>query len=99
MLEEKTFKMLSTIGIISNNGVENTTNLIRNVLEEITYKYSLKYSYYKKKNDSKTFPVYLFETSSEDTTEENHSNFIQNLKDRSVNANIHCFEQCKKIST
>jgi translation initiation factor 2 alpha subunit (eIF-2alpha) len=99
MLEDKPFKMLSTIGIISNNGVENTTNLLKKVLEEITYEYSLKYSYYKKKNDTKTFPVYLFETSSEDSTEENHSNFIQALKDKAMNANIHCFEQCKKIST
>jgi len=98
MLEEKSFKMLSSIGIISNNGIENTTNLIRNVLEGITYNYSLKYSYYKKKNDTKTFPVYLFETSSEDTTEENHSSFIQNLKDKAINTNIHCFEQCKKTS-
>lgn len=98
MLEDKQFKMLSIIGIVSNNGVENTTNLIRNILKEITYEYSLKYSYYKKKNDSKTFPVYLFETSSEDSNEENHSNFIQNLKDNAVNANIHCFEQCKKTS-
>ena len=98
ILEEKSFKMLSTIGIISNNGVENTTNLLRNVLEGIKCKYSLKYSYYKKKNDTKTFPVYLFETSSEDSTEENHSSFIQNLKDNAVNTNIHCFEQCKKTS-
>lgn len=99
MLEEKSFKMLSTIGIISNNGVENTTNLIRNVLEGITCKYSLKYSYYKKKNDTKTFPAYLFETSSEDSTEENHTNFIKNLTDKAVSANIHCFEKCKKSST
>jgi hypothetical protein len=91
--------MLSTIGIISNNGVENSTNLIRDVLESITYKYSLKYSYYKKKNDTKTFPVYLFETSSEDSTEENHTNFIKELTDKAVNANIHCFEKCKKSST
>jgi len=99
MLEEKSFKMLSTIGIISNNGVENTTNLIRNILEDITCKYSLKYSYYKKKNDTKTFPVYLFETSSEDSTEENHTNFIKNLTDKAINSNIHCFEKCKKSST
>ena len=68
--------------------MNKVSNLIKNVLEGITYKYSLKYSYYKKKNDTKTFPVYLFETSSEDTTEENHTSFIQNLKDKAIKADV-----------
>ena len=80
-IEEKPFKIISTIGIISYDGVQNTKNLIENALKDILYKYSLTYSYYKKnKTDQKSFPAYILETSSEDTKNEDHEKFISELK-------------------
>ena len=101
-IEEKPFKIISTIGIISYDGVQNTKNLIENALNNIPYKYSLTYSYYKKnKTDQKSFPAYIFETSSEDTKNDDHEKFISFLETQAINYGtntlVRPFDKCKKM--
>ena len=97
---EKKHKLISIIGIISNGGVSSTIKLLENILVNITYKYSLVYDYYKEK-DKKSYPVFIFETSSVDSGEINHTTFVNNLEIAAANLNpksfIKTFQKCKKV--
>ena len=99
-VSEKTCKLISTIGIVSNSGVTTTIKLLKNILATIEYNYSLTYDYYKEK-DKKAYPVFIFETLSIDSNEENHSSFIKMLETQSIKLNpkpfIKIFEKCKKV--
>jgi len=93
-MEEKVFKIESSIGIISYGGIENTKKLIDKSLMNISCKYSLTYGYYKK--GQKSFPAYIFETSSEDSNADNHENFIKCLESNANNELIvKAFEKSK----
>jgi hypothetical protein len=70
---ETDYKLISEIGIISNNNIDLIKNIFKNCIEKITYNYELKYI---------STPYYSFETSSEDSTENDHYLFIQNLKNQ-----------------
>jgi len=100
LTSEKTHKLISIIGIISNGGVSNTIKLLENILVNITHQYSLVYDYYKEK-DKKSYPVFIFETSSVDSNEINHTAFVNNLELAASNLNsksfIKTFQKCKKV--
>ena len=91
--EEVEYKMISKIGIISLGGVDSTKKLIKNVLAKINYKYTLRYE---------STPYYLFETSSKDSTYENHKELVSYLEEASQNFNPNVFIKmdyiAKKIS-
>lgn len=97
-IEEKPYKLKSIIGIISYNGVQNTIDILNKATEDIKYKYSLTYTYYKK--NMKSFSSYLFETFSEDSKESDHQNLIAFLEKESKTSNnnllVNVFEKCKK---
>lgn len=80
--EEVEYKRVSKIGIISLGGVDSTKELIKNVLSKINYKYTLKYE---------STPYYLFETSSKDSTDENHKELVAYLEKASQNFNPKVF--------
>jgi hypothetical protein len=71
-------KIVSRIGIISLGGIEGTKQLFTNVIKNIKYNYSLKYE---------SAPYYIFETSSEDTSNDTHSNFVKMLESESAKMN------------
>lgn len=75
-------KIVSRIGIISSNGVSNTKKLLNEILNEITYNYTLKYD---------TAPYYIFETSSEDTTIEDHDYILNKIESESKKINDKIF--------
>ena len=68
-------KIASRIGIISLGGINGTKQLFTNVTKNIKYNYSLKYE---------SAPYYMFETSSEDTSDETHYNFVKMLESESA---------------
>jgi len=96
---EKQHKIISIIGIISNSGVSSTIKLLENIVVDLNIKYSLVYEYYKEKN--KSYPVFVLETSSVDSTELNHSGFISNLELEAAKINpksfIKVFQKGKKV--
>jgi hypothetical protein len=100
MVSEKSCKLVSTIGIVSSNGVSSTKKLLEKILDDINYNYSLTYNYYKEK-DKKSYPAYIFETLSIDSNEEDHSAFIKMLEVEGGKLNpkifIKTFEKCKKV--
>jgi translation initiation factor 2 alpha subunit (eIF-2alpha) len=74
---EETIKKIRTrVGIISLGGINQTKNLIKKVLEDlnITYKYTLKYD---------STPHFILESTSEDSEQRNHSEFVKKLVEES----------------
>jgi len=71
-------KIVSRFGVISLGGIIGTKQLFTNVIKNIKYNYTLKYE---------TAPYYIFETSSEDTSDDMHSNFIKMLESESAKMN------------
>lgn len=67
-------KYTTKVGIISLGGVEQTKQMLKSILSNIDYKYQLRYD---------STPYYLFETTSEDSSPEDHNNFIQLLQNES----------------
>jgi len=68
-------KIVSRIGVISLGGITGTKQLFANVIKNIKYNYTLKYE---------SAPYYIFETSSEDTSDDTHSNFVKMLESESA---------------
>ena len=68
--KEKLQKIVSNVEIISNGGVQNTKLIIEKVLTALTFENCLKYS---------TAPIYLFESKSNESSEEDHKKFIEML--------------------
>jgi hypothetical protein len=68
--KEKPQKIVSNVEIISNGGVQNTKLIIEKVLATLNFENCLKYS---------TAPIYLFETKSCESSEEDHKKFIEML--------------------
>jgi len=60
------YKYVSKIGIISPNGINNTKNILNNVLSLLLYKYTFNYD---------STPYYLFESFTN-----NHNEFVDELK-------------------
>jgi translation initiation factor 2 alpha subunit (eIF-2alpha) len=91
-IDNKTFKYTTKIGIISLGGIEQTKSMLKNVLSNINYNYQFRYD---------TTPYYLFETMSEDSTIENHQEFINMLENESKKYEPKIFikSDCKTIKT
>lgn len=69
--EEKKHKLVTKVGIICINGIDNTINIIKDVVENNKWNYTFKY-------ESKSH--YILESNSTDSTVEDHNNFINELK-------------------
>lgn len=74
--EESIKKIRTRVGIISMGGVNKTKELIKNVLDElnITYKYTFRYD---------STPHFVLESTTEDSNQQNHSEFIKKLEEKS----------------
>jgi translation initiation factor 2 alpha subunit (eIF-2alpha) len=68
---ESTKKIATRFGIVSLGGTQNTKILLKNVLENIEFKYILKYD---------STPYYILESYSNDSSEEDHLNILNSLK-------------------
>ena len=64
-------KITSTIKIISQEGVQSTKKLLGACLDNIQYQYTFRYL---------TAPNFIFETSTSDSTQDDHHELIKNLK-------------------
>jgi translation initiation factor 2 alpha subunit (eIF-2alpha) len=68
---EGTKKITSRIGIISLNGIDKTKQMLKKVFDGLEYKFSFRYD---------TTPYYLFETTTDDSSPDLHTFFIEQLK-------------------
>jgi len=68
---EKVKKIISTIQIISKEGVTGTKKLLDKCLTPLKYQYTFRYI---------SAPQYIFETSTADTTQDDHHELVKNLK-------------------
>ena len=75
-------KIVSRIGIISLGGVESTKQLLSQVLSNIKFKYTFKYD---------STPYYIFESSSEDSTVDEHIELVKQLEKESSKFNPKVF--------
>ena len=64
-------KITSTIKIISQEGILNIKKLFETCFQSINYKFTLKYL---------SAPNYIFETSTDDSSPDNHHELIKNIK-------------------
>jgi len=69
--EINSYKIISKIGIISLGGISYTQILFNNILTKINYNFNLKYD---------STPYYIFETNSNDSSDDDHTLFINNLQ-------------------
>jgi len=75
-------KIISKIGIISLGGIDSTKELLKIVLSNITFNYTIKYE---------TTPYYIFESSSNDSSIELHTKFVEQLEKESSKFNPKVF--------
>lgn len=75
----KIYKIQSKFSLIAKKSIEDTKELLRLTCENNNWNYSLKYE---------TTPYFILESSSENSTQENHDNFLQYLEDNSKLFNI-----------
>lgn len=68
---EGTKKITSRIGIISLNGIDETKQMLKKVFDNLEYKFSFRYD---------TTPYYLFETTTDDSSPDSHTAFIEQLE-------------------
>lgn len=68
--KEKPQKIVSNVEIISNGGIQNTKIIIEKVLATLTFENSFKYL---------SAPIYLFESKSDESSDEDHKKFIEML--------------------
>ena len=85
----KTYKFVSQIEIVSNGGIENTITAFKSALNNIKFEYTLKYI---------SAPIYYFESSSDDTSEDDHKTFIKNLEFECNKFNPKSYVRCQKIA-
>jgi ribosomal protein S24E len=64
-------KITTRFGIVNTQSIENIYNIFNTVLSNIKYNYSLKYD---------TTPYYIFQSETNDSTIDDHNNFIDSLK-------------------
>lgn len=84
--EESIRKIRTRVGIISLGGVNQMKNLIKKVFADlnITYKYTFKYD---------STPNFIFESSTEDSEQKNHNEFMRKLEEESKQMNPKVFIQ------
>ncbi len=83
--KEKAHKIVSKIEIISNGGIKNTMELFRKAVETIDFNYTLRYD---------TAPTFLFESSSVESSEEDHTKFVKFLETEGQKLNPKTFVRC-----
>lgn len=76
--EQHNKKIMSKIGIVSPFGINHTKLLLKNILSTINFNYTFNYD---------STPYYLFESSSNDSTEDDHYEFIKKLEIESQKMN------------
>ena len=80
--EESYHKITTKIGIISPGGIVHTKKLLETCLNKIEFNYTFKYD---------ATPNYILESSSEDSSEEDHKKFIKILEIESQKSNPKVF--------
>jgi translation initiation factor 2 alpha subunit (eIF-2alpha) len=73
---DSTKKIITRFGIVSLGGIENTKILLNIVLQNINFKYILKYD---------STPYYILESYSTDSSEDDHLNILNKLKKEASN--------------
>lgn len=75
----KHHKIESKIGLISNEGLSKTKELLKDVIDNEKWEYTLRYE---------AAPYYILESSSENSTIKNHEEFIEFLNDKHREYNV-----------
>ena len=88
--KEKPNKIISEIEIISNGGIFNTINIIKNLISDIKFKHTLKYL---------STPIFTFESSSIDSSEKDHLKFIEKLSSAGQKINPQTFVRCQNTKS
>jgi translation initiation factor 2 alpha subunit (eIF-2alpha) len=70
-MEEKPYKILTKLEIVSNGGVDNTIATLEKALETVHFPFTLKYI---------SAPLFHFESMSDESTEEAHKRFVEVVK-------------------
>jgi len=86
-------KITSSIGIISPNGITCTKKLLKKVLHNISSKQSFNYNMI-----YEATPNYIFTTSSEDSTEDDHRKFVKTLETESQKCDPKVFIKVNSIA-
>jgi translation initiation factor 2 alpha subunit (eIF-2alpha) len=81
-------KIISKIGIISVTGVEDIKSVLKEITQNINYKYTLKYE---------STPYYLFESSTEDSNVNNHQEFVKLLETTIKDCGFKIFIKCDYV--
>jgi hypothetical protein len=81
-MDESYHKITTKIGIISPGGIVHTKKLLETCLNKIEFNYTFKYE---------ATPNYILESSSEDSSEEDHKKFIKILEIESQKSNPKVF--------
>lgn len=83
--KEKPHRIVSKIEIISNGGIKNTMELFRRAVEIIDFNYTLRYD---------TAPTFLFESSSVESSDDDHTKFVKFLETEGQKLNPKTFVRC-----
>lgn len=70
LINHKNYKIQTKFSIISNSGIDNTKQLLKDVVEKNNWNYTLKYL---------NAPFYILESSSENTSDNDHNEFVNLL--------------------
>ncbi len=79
LINHKNYKIQTKFSIINNKDINNTKQLLKKVVDENVWDYTLKYL---------NAPFYVLESSSENTNEDNHNQFINLLNQNNENNDL-----------
>jgi translation initiation factor 2 alpha subunit (eIF-2alpha) len=86
--KEKPYRIISKIDIVSPGGIQNTKEILNKAIQTINFNYYLVYD---------TAPTFKFESSSIESSDDDHKNFIKFLETEGQKLNPKTFIRCNSI--
>jgi translation initiation factor 2 alpha subunit (eIF-2alpha) len=86
--KEKPYRIISKIDIVSPGGIQNTKEILNKAIQTINFNYSLVYD---------TAPTFKFESSSIESSDDDHKSFIKFLETEGQKLNPKTFVRCNSI--
>ena len=83
-INSKVYKIQSKFSLTTKGSIENTKNLLKLTCDNNNFQYTLKYE---------TTPIFVLESSSENSTIENHNQFLNYLEEHSKTFNVEYIKQ------
>jgi translation initiation factor 2 alpha subunit (eIF-2alpha) len=88
LTKEKSYRIISKIEIVSPGGIQNTKELLNKAIQTIKFNYSLVYD---------TAPTFKFESSSIESSDDDHKSFIKFLETEGQKLNPKTFIRCNSM--